>query len=163
VRCSAAQDVAKGRQVAIKKLDAPFATAERAKRAYRELVILQRLDHENVRLSQPAWTLCACAQLTREGVLGTYLQILKLRDVYTSEDNKELYAHSCARRPAFGCPCVCVCMCVCVCVCARGTMRLTRCADICTAGRVSIARWAAVARKVSGDRPDGHGSLQGLA
>jgi p38 MAP kinase len=60
----AAQDVAKGRQVAIKKLDAPFATAERAKRAYRELVILQRLDHEN---------------------------ILKLRDVYTSEDNKELY------------------------------------------------------------------------
>lgn len=45
---SSAQDTETGQKVAIKKLNRPFQNVTHAKRAYRELVLMQLVNHKNV-------------------------------------------------------------------------------------------------------------------
>lgn len=56
---SAALDTVTGDKVAIKKLSRPFQNVTHAKRAYRELVLLNMVQHKNVRTDEhPAsWSL----------------------------------------------------------------------------------------------------------
>lgn len=48
VPCSSAIDKRSGEKVAIKKLSRPFQSEIFAKRAYRELLLLKHMQHENV-------------------------------------------------------------------------------------------------------------------
>ena len=45
---SSALDTETGEKVAIKKLNRPFQNVTHAKRAYRELVLMQLVNHKNV-------------------------------------------------------------------------------------------------------------------
>ncbi|VDL19926.1 unnamed protein product [Hymenolepis diminuta] len=64
---SSAVDQYLKRPVAIKKLDRPFENAEFAKRTYRELAILSRMDHENV--------ICLIDAFTPQTTLETFQDV----------------------------------------------------------------------------------------